>query len=58
MKTSSPCVQLTGVATGCAAVSWSESSSRSPSSKFRPLVIGYVNIADEEHRAHGAIVGW
>ena len=45
MMTSSPCFQLTGVATLCFAVSWQESRSRSTSSKFRPVLIGYVSIA-------------
>ena len=40
MITSSPCFQLTGVATLCPAVSWSESITRSTSSKLRPVVIG------------------
>ena len=40
MITSSPCFQFTGVETLNLAVSWSESSTRSTSSKFRPVVIG------------------
>ena len=40
MITSSPCFQLTGVATLCLAVSSSESTTRSTSSKLRPVVIG------------------
>jgi hypothetical protein len=40
MMTSSPCFQFTGVATLWLAVSWSESSTRSTSSKFRPVLIG------------------
>src|SRR5207248_10791566 len=40
MITSSPCCQLTGVATLCLAVSCSESITRSTSSKLRPVVIG------------------
>ena len=40
MITSSPCCQLAGVATLCFAVSWSESITRSTSSKLRPVVIG------------------
>ena len=40
MMTSSPCFQFTGVATLCFAVSWQESSSRSTSSKLRPVLIG------------------
>jgi hypothetical protein len=40
MITSWPGFQLTGVATVCLAVSWQESSSRSTSSKFRPVLIG------------------
>src|SRR6266542_6982105 len=40
MMTSSPCFQLTGVATLCFAVSCSESMTRSTSSKLRPVVIG------------------
>ena len=40
MITSSPCFQLTGVATLWLAVSCSESITRSTSSKFRPVVIG------------------
>src|SRR5437773_8041833 len=42
MITSSPCFQLTGVATLCFAVSCSESMTRSTSSKLRPVVIGYT----------------
>ena len=38
--TSWPGFQLTGVATLCLAVSWSESMIRSTSSKLRPVVIG------------------
>src|SRR5215467_4646761 len=45
MITSSPCFQFTGVATLCFAVSWSESITRSTSSKFRPVVIGYTRIS-------------
>ena len=45
MITSSPCCQFTGVATFFEAVSWHESSSRRTSSKFRPVLIGYVIIA-------------
>jgi len=41
MITSSPCFQLTGVATFFAAVSRHESSSRRISSKFRPVLIGF-----------------
>ena len=40
MITSSPWRQLTGVATLCLAVSWSESITLSTSSKLRPVVIG------------------
>src|SRR4026207_765268 len=40
MMTSPPCFQFTGVDTLCAAVSCSESITRSTSSKFRPVVIG------------------
>ena len=40
MTTSSPGFQLTGVATLYLAVSWSESITRSTSSKLRPVVIG------------------
>jgi len=40
MITSSPCFQLTGVATLCRAVSWIESSTRSTSSKLRPVLMG------------------
>jgi hypothetical protein len=40
MITSSPLCQLAGVATLCFAVSWSESITRSTSSKLRPVVIG------------------
>src|SRR5579862_8282486 len=40
MITSSPRCQLTGVETLCFAVSWSESITRSTSSKLRPVVIG------------------
>src|ERR1700730_10356447 len=40
MITSSPCFPFTGVATLCVAVSWSESTTRSTSSKLRPVVIG------------------
>ena len=40
MITSSPCFQFAGVATLCLAVSWSESMTRSTSSKLRPVVIG------------------
>src|SRR5689334_12506021 len=43
MITSSPCFQFTGVATLCLAVSWIESSTRSTSSKLRPVLIGYVS---------------
>ena len=42
MMTSSPRFQLTGVDTRYFAVSCSESSTRSTSSKFRPVVIGYT----------------
>src|SRR5258706_15521628 len=42
MITSSPCFQFTGVATLCFAVSCSESTTRSTSSKLRPVVIGYA----------------
>src|SRR6188508_1832311 len=42
MMTSSPCFQLTGVATLCFAVSCRESMTRKTSSKLRPVVIGYV----------------
>lgn len=42
MMTSSPGFQLTRVDTRCFAVSWSESSTRSTSSKLRPVVIGYT----------------
>src|SRR5438105_9220673 len=38
MSTSSPCFQFTGVATLCLAVSWSESTTRSTSSKLQPVV--------------------
>src|SRR5207244_458989 len=44
MITSSPCFQFTGVATLWASVSWSESITRKISSKFRPVVCGYVII--------------
>ena len=40
MMTSSPGFQLTGVATGCCAVSCMESMTRRTSSKFRPVVMG------------------
>src|SRR5262249_40150159 len=40
MITSSPGCQFTGVETLWPAVSWSESSTRSTSSKLRPVVIG------------------
>src|SRR6516165_11518653 len=40
--TSSPSFQFAGVATRCLAVSCSESMTRSTSSKFRPVVIGYT----------------
>ena len=40
MITSSPCLQFTGVATRCLAVSCIESITRRISSKFRPVVIG------------------
>ena len=40
ITTSSPCFQLTGVATRCFAVSCSESITRNTSSKLRPVVIG------------------
>jgi len=40
MMTSSPAFQLTGVATLYCAVSSMESSTRSTSSKFRPVLIG------------------
>src|ERR1700683_2942133 len=40
MITSSPGFQFTGVATLCFAVSCIESSTRSTSSKFRPVLIG------------------
>ncbi len=40
MITSSPCFQFTGVATLCFAVSCIESSTRSTSSKLRPVLIG------------------
>ncbi len=40
MITSSPCFQFTGVATLCRAVSWMESSTRSTSSKLRPVLMG------------------
>src|SRR2546426_9286023 len=42
MITSSPCFQLTGVATLCFAVSCNESMTRSTSSKLRPVVMGYT----------------
>src|SRR5439155_8382530 len=45
MITSSPGNQFTGVATWCFAVSCSESITRSTSSKFRPVVIGYTRIS-------------
>src|SRR5262249_13726989 len=45
MMTSSPCFQFTGVDTLCVAVSCSESSTRSTSSKLRPVVIGYTKIS-------------
>src|SRR6185369_13344968 len=45
MITSSPCFQLTGVATWCLAVSWIESRTRRISSKLRPVVIGYVSVS-------------
>src|SRR5437868_3130222 len=45
MMTSSPCFQFTGVATLCFAVNWSESITRSTSSKLRPVVIGYAIIS-------------
>src|SRR5262249_43980670 len=45
MITSSPCFQLTGVDTLWVAVSWSESSTRRTSSKFRPVDIGYTMIS-------------
>jgi len=45
MITSSPRFQFTGVATLCFAVSWQESRRRRTSSKFRPVLIGYVSIA-------------
>ena len=40
MMTSWPGFQLAGVATLCFAVSWIESSTRSTSSKLRPVVMG------------------
>src|SRR5438034_5085433 len=40
MMTSSPRFQLTGVDTGCFAVSWHESNNRNTSSKLRPVLIG------------------
>src|ERR1700678_1651158 len=40
MITSSPCFQFTGVATLCLAVSCMESSTRSTSSKLRPVLMG------------------
>ena len=40
MITSSPCCQFTGVATFLVAVSWSESITRSTSSKLRPVLAG------------------
>jgi len=45
MMTSSPCFQLTGVATRCLSVSCSESITRRISSKLRPVVCGYVIIS-------------
>src|SRR5213078_984254 len=45
MITSSPCRQFTGVATLWFAVSWSESITRSTSSKLRPVVIGYTRMS-------------
>src|SRR5580765_4427371 len=45
MMTSSPCFQLTGVATLCFAVNCRESMTRSTSSKLRPVVIGYTRIS-------------
>ena len=38
--TSSPCFQLTGVATWRVAVSWQESNRRKISSKLRPVLMG------------------
>src|SRR2546426_11677343 len=40
MITSSPCFQFTGVATLCLAVSCIESTTRSTSSKLRPVLMG------------------
>src|SRR6185436_11840082 len=45
ITTSSPSFQLTGVATLWFAVSCSESTTRSTSSKLRPVVIGYMSIS-------------
>src|SRR2546426_4484394 len=45
MITSWPGFQLTGVATVCLAVSCTESSSRSTSSKLRPVLMGYAIMA-------------
>ena len=45
MITSSPCRQLTGVATECSAVSFNESITRSSSSKLRPVLAGYVSVS-------------
>jgi AcrR family transcriptional regulator len=49
MTTSSPCFQLTGVATRWLAISCRESMTRRTSSKFRPVVIGWQ--AAETRRA-------
>src|SRR4029079_6397772 len=45
MMTSSPLFQFTGVATLCLAVSCIESTTRSTSSKLRPVLIGYVSMS-------------
>ena len=45
MITSSPSRQLAGVATACTAVGWSESTTRSTSSKLRPVLAGYASVS-------------
>ena len=45
MITSSPCFQSEGVATLCSAVSCRLSTTRSTSSKLRPVEAGYVSVS-------------
>ena len=44
MMTSSPFCQFAGVPTLCFSVSWQESSTRSSSSKLRPVLLGYLRL--------------